>query len=80
MKRLTTFDKIRGVYIIEPDTTGNHIQRLGMYEDRDTPNMDTFTEVDDDGTEEYVFECGKCHYPVGSSYNFCPECGQRVRR
>lgn len=78
MDRLTEFDKTRGVYVIKPDATGNHIQRLGMYEDRDTPKVEIRRDHYSEGDAE--LECGNCEAPVGASYIFCPWCGQRVKK
>lgn len=77
MDRITTFDRVRGVYVIKPDATGNHIQRLGMLEDRDEPRRNKYA---DSKSPDADFECGACGADVGSSYNFCPWCGQRVKK
>ena len=78
--RLTEFDKVRNVYVISPDAKqGENIQKLGRLEDRDTACRDEFTEANDDGTNELVYECGNCHAAVGHSYIFCPWCGQRLK-
>lgn len=76
MKRITTFDRTRGVYVIEPDATGNHIQKLGTLEDRDEPRRNKYA---DSKSPDADFECGACGADVGSSYNFCPWCGQRLQ-
>lgn len=77
MDRLTEFDKTRGVYVIKPDATGNHIQRLGILEDRDEPRRNKYA---GSKSPDADFECGACGADVGSSYNFCPWCGQRVKK
>ena len=76
MSRITTYDKLRGCYVIEPDNNQNHIQRLGELEDRDDANC---------GGTEYDYEagenvCAKCKSDIDIGYDiFCPICGQRLR-
>ena len=76
MARLTTFDIVRGVYVIKPDAPqGEHIQKLGKLEDRDEANRMEYTTIDN----EYEYECGHCSSIVLSRDNFCSCCGQRLR-
>lgn len=75
MARLTKYDKVRGVYVIDPDASGNHIQKLGKLEDRDTANRIAQTTVDN----EYEYGCGSCLSVVSREDNFCSWCGQRLR-
>ena len=73
-ERLTEYDPMRKIYLMKPDVAqGQHIQRLGYYEDRDdaTISRTHYTE----GT----LRCIKCHSEVNDSYTFCPGCGQRLR-
>ena len=37
MARLTKYDPVRECYVIVPDSTTNHIQRLGELEDYENP-------------------------------------------
>ena len=84
MDRLTMFDKARSVYVIAPDVKqGQNIQRLGMYEDRDTAQLVKFY---GDTREECNAECPACggllidgHIGLPENYNFCPTCGQRIK-
>lgn len=72
MARLTKWDTMRGCYVIEPDSTTNHIQKLGELEDRDEEralNMDT----------EFGAECPVCGYTEEDKFEFCPHCGQRLK-
>ena len=75
MARLTEFDVVRNCYVIKPDASGNHIQKLGKLEDRDEANRMEYTTTDN----EYEYECGHCGSIVLSRDNFCSECGQRLR-
>lgn len=77
VERLTEFDEVRQCYVIRPDAEqGEHIQRLGFYEDKDTVNVRNYgAGWDGEGLQP---ECGCCGRPVGFSYRFCPHCGQRV--
>lgn len=73
MKRITTFDRMRGVYVIKPDATGNHIQRLGMLEDRDEARACVYTSLHEP-------QCCNCGYLIAdNNYTFCPWCGQRLQ-
>lgn len=71
MDRLTKYDELRKVYTISPDATGNHIQRLGMYEDRDEE-----MQVIADGEQ---VRCGKCSMILEEVLHFCSNCGQRLK-
>lgn len=73
--RLTEWDSVHGCYVIKPDASGNHIQKLGKLEDRDEANRMEYTTTDN----EYEYECGHCSSIVLSRDNFCPCCGQRLR-
>ena len=75
MARLTTWDVVRGCYVIDPNASGNHIQKLGRLEDRDEPRRKKHGDA-----EEIEFECGACDAVVTGSQTFCHECGQRLRR
>ena len=82
MERITVYDRMRQCYIIPPEADerqGQIIQQLGMLEDKAFNVMRD--NIKDVSTGEYEsIECGRCGHPVGASYNFCPECGQRVAR
>lgn len=73
MARITTYDKLRGCYVIEPDNNQNHIQRLGELEDRDEAkalNMDT----------GFGVECPTCGRTIeDDGFDFCPACGQHLK-
>ena len=73
MARLTKWDAVRGCYVIVPDSTQNHIQRLGMYEDRDEAKKVVC------GEELFVMICPICKGTLKGSDNFCSECGQRLK-
>lgn len=74
MERLTRYDYGRGIYIIPPNAPEgvSHIQRLGMYEDRDTVKVSILPFADE-------IVCGVCDRVVAEDYNFCPDCGQRLK-
>lgn len=75
--RLTRFDRIRGCYTISPDVSqGQNIQKLGKLEDRDTPRR---VNRADSKSPDSDYECLACGAGVGSSYMFCPWCGQRLQ-
>ena len=80
MARITTYDKLRGCYVIEPDNDQNHIQRLGELEDRDEAKE--WIHWTDD-RKDYA-KCPTCDYgEEGEVYAknatpFCPACGQRL--
>ena len=84
MERLTEWDKLNGCYTIKPDVRqGYNIQRLGMYEDRDTALLVDFF---GDTREECCANCPACgrllidgHIGLPDNYNFCPACGQRLK-
>ena len=85
MARITTYDKLRGCYVIEPDNNQNHIQRLGELEDRDEAK-----ELVRDGD---LCRCPCCGYEKNGIlyskadcndvgiywFNFCQNCGQRLK-
>lgn len=73
MERLTRYDYGRDIYIIPPNAPEgiSHIQRLGYYEDRDTPKR-----YKQPFTDDYICDC--CRREVSEDYVFCPECGQRL--
>lgn len=74
MDRLTEFNKTRGVYVIKPDATGNHIQKLGKLEDRDEAKACIYTSL-------HELQCCNCGYIiVDDNYTFCPWCGQRLKK
>ena len=73
MARITTYDNLRGCYVIEPDNDQNHIQRLGELEDRD------------EAKEPIRDERGHTRCPICKGYNiqirnaFCQDCGQHLK-
>ena len=80
MSRLTKWDDVRECYVIDPDSTQNHIQRLGELEDRDEEK--TWVHWTDD-RKDYV-KCPVCDYGeegeilLKEAPGFCPSCGQRL--
>ena len=67
MERLTKYDKVRRVYVIRPDAKqGEHIQRLGFFEDK----------WEEKPADDY--ECPECESYVSEGDNFCRNCGQRI--
>lgn len=72
MARLTKWDSVRGCYVIVPDSTQNHIQRLGELEDRDEAKEPKYT-------NGFGAECPKCARVFECEFDFCPECGQRMK-
>lgn len=73
MARLTKWDSVRGCYVIEPDSTTNHIQKLGELEDRDEAKKVVC------GEELFIMACPICKRTLRGSDNFCSECGQRLK-
>lgn len=71
MDRITKFDTIRGCYVIDPNAVGNHVQRLGVYEDRDTEK-----EV---GIRDGLPICPSCGDILEEVPHYCANCGQRVK-
>lgn len=86
MARITTYDKLRGCYVIEPDNNQNHIQRLGELEDRDEAKEVTY-QYDGyaDGNPVCdVAACPNCdgEFDAGDltwGADFCPTCGQHLK-
>lgn len=82
MSRLTKWDEVRQCYVIDPDSTQNHIQRLGELEDRDEAKAWIMWT---DDRMDYV-RCPVCDYGsegeilMKEAPGFCPSCGQRFRR
>ena len=73
MDRLTKYDEIRKCYVILPDAKqGEHVQRLGMYEDRDEAKIPKVQNI------EGFNLCPSCKTETYDVYNFCPICGQRL--
>ena len=74
MSRLTKWDEVRQCYVIDPDSTQNHIQRLGELEDRDEAK-----EIVLDGG----YHCPSCNKDLLLTYmcevGFCENCGQRLK-
>lgn len=70
--RLTKYDDLRGVYVMRPDVElGEHIQRLGKYEDRD--------EAMEIIVEDKTMRCRSCGSILIDVLNFCEYCGQRLK-
>lgn len=72
MARITKWDSVRGCYVIVPDSTQNHIQRLGELEDRDEESQilhDAYR----------IPACAICRSTLEEGVNFCPSCGQRLK-
>ena len=86
MKRLTRYDDVRGCYVIVPDSTTNHIQKLGQLEDRDEAK-EVIYQYDGyaDGCPVCdVANCPNCNeeFEDGAltwDAEFCPSCGQRLK-
>ena len=80
MARLTKWDAVRGCYVIVPDSTQNHIQRLGELEDRDEAKepkkVDGHTFCPNCKTEEITGWDFYDEAPI--LFNFCPYCGQSL--
>ena len=79
MSRLTTFDAVRNVYVIDPDASGNHIQKLGELEDRDEKKEVIVRRTDGGGG--HLIACPSCNGKLPSEVlesSFCPYCGQRL--
>lgn len=80
MERLTKYDTVRNCYVIRPDAKqGEHIQRLGMYEDRDEVKEPY---VCGKMFSDYpVYRCPTCKKLVDEDlkFTFCPSCGQRLK-
>ena len=82
MDRITEYDEVRHCYVIKPEAPqGQHIQRLGMYEDRDEAKK--WIQWTDDRMD-YV-KCPVCGYGdegeilMKETLGFCPSCGQRLK-
>jgi hypothetical protein len=84
MARLTKWDAVRGCYVIVPDSTQNHIQKLGELEDRAEGKkmVASGTHSNSNGEITYpIMRCGWCRKPVEEpSYSFCPYCGWKLNR
>ena len=72
MARITKWDEVRECYVIDPDSTQNHIQRLGELEDRDEAKR-----VEIERNDEVCPTCG--HIFKDDYCEFCDECGQRLK-
>lgn len=72
MSRLTMFDAVRGCYVIDPDATGNHIQKLGQLEDRDEEAQALYD-------ADKIPSCAICKATLEEGANFCKICGQRLK-
>lgn len=74
LERITMYDKARKIYVIRPDAPqGQHIQRLGMYEDRDMASRDLVL------GDVQGYSCKICNTLVDADDNFCRVCGQRLK-
>lgn len=74
MERITEYDEVRGCYVIKPEAPqGQHIQRLGMYEDRDEAKR-CITDL-----QGFGVSCPNCDRVMESQFEFCPDCGQRLK-
>lgn len=87
MARITKWDSVRGCYVIVPDSTQNHIQRLGELEDRDEAKNVVYKPIDVGYTIKEP-RCAGCDKPLDDVFNivdaelditFCPYCGQRLK-
>ena len=74
MSRITKWDEVRECYVIDPDSTQNHIQRLGELEDKDEVKE---IEAADNG--QYICPTCRVVKDGGWWHTFCPICGQRLR-
>ena len=81
MSRITKWDEVRECYVIDPDSTQNHIQRLGELEDRDEEKK--WVSWTDDRMD--YAKCPVCGYGdegeilMKETPGFCPSCGQRLK-
>lgn len=82
MARLTKYDSVRNCYVMRPDAKqGEHIQRLGKYEDMEEGKelVEMGTHGYGDGTDP-IMCCGWCMKPIEEpSFKFCPYCGWKIR-
>lgn len=83
LERITVHDAFRGVYVVVPDAPqGQHIQRLGKYEDRDTAEPVKFFD-DSEQRSAVCPTCGKIlvedYKDVPQDFQFCFGCGQRIK-
>ena len=81
MARLTKWDSVRGCYVIVPDSTTNHIQKLGRLEDwegaKEPKYIDGHTycpSCSKEGITGWNFEGDE---PI--LFDFCPNCGQHLK-
>ena len=78
MARLTKYDPVRECYVIVPDSTTNHIQRLGELEDRDEAK-----DIIAKGNDFKRYYCPICDIEIHAKYlmqvGFCENCGQRLK-
>jgi hypothetical protein len=79
MARITTYDKLRGCYVIEPDNNQNHIQRLGELEDKEEPKA-----VTDDSKFAICPRCKENGLYMQTPsmvirFDYCPYCGQHLK-
>ena len=76
MSRLTKWDPVRECYVIEPDSTQNHIQRLGELEDKAEPKN---VYAKDDGERWFCPGCDEELELEDYENPYCKFCGQRLK-
>ena len=86
MERLTKFDNVNKCYVMKPDVAqGDHIQRLGRYEDMEEAGTPIgAVPVDWLVTEDGYPQCGRCKKIVDFGRftpftPYCPYCGSQMK-
>ena len=88
MERLTKFDNVNKCYVMKPDVAqGDHIQRLGRYEDKEEAGTPIVAvPVDWLVTEDGYPQCGRCKMIItghgdtrGLFTPYCPYCGSQMK-
>ena len=80
--RITEYDATRKCYRVVPDAKqGEHIQRLGRYEDKDECKLEVMSAKGYDP----IYRCGNCKADISDDivtekkWEYCPHCGQRLQ-
>lgn len=83
MERLTKFDNVNKCYVMRPDVAqGDHIQRLGRYEDKEEAGTPIgAVPVDWLVTEDGYPQCGRCKRiaDLRRFTPYCPYCGSQMK-
>lgn len=88
MERLTKFDNVNKCYVMKPDVAqGDHIQRLGRYEDKEEAGTPIgAVPADWLVTEDGYPQCGRCKKIItghgdtrGLFTPYCPYCGSQMK-